>query len=67
MSAPAKATRTKKRRSWLGLLIPAVLAFAVLVALGTWQIERKAWKEELIATLTERLAAPASALPATRA
>jgi len=61
LSAPAK---TKKRRSWLGLLIPAVLAFAVLVALGTWQIERKAWKEELIATLTERLAAPASALPA---
>ena len=61
MSAPAKI---KKRRSWLGLLIPALLAFAVLVALGTWQIERKAWKEGLIAVLTERLAAPPSALPA---
>ncbi len=64
MSAPAKATRTKKRRSWLGLLIPALLVFAVLIALGTWQIERKAWKEELIAALTERLAAPPAALPA---
>ena len=60
MSAPAN---TKKRRSWLGLLIPALLAFAVLVALGTWQIQRKAWKEGLIATLTERLAAPPVAVP----
>ena len=64
MSAPAKATRTKRRRSWLGLLIPALLVFAVLIALGTWQIERKAWKEGLIAALTERLAAPPVALPA---
>ncbi len=63
MSAPAKATRTKRRRSWLGLLIPALLVFAVLIALGTWQIERKAWKEGLIAALTERLSAPPAALP----
>jgi surfeit locus 1 family protein len=54
---------TGKRRSWLGLLIPAALAFAVLVALGTWQIERKAWKEGLIATLNEKLASPPAALP----
>jgi len=54
---------TKERRSWRGLLIPAVTAFAVLVALGTWQLERKAWKENLIATLTERLAAAPVALP----
>ncbi len=60
MNAPAKP----RRRSWLGLLAPAVLAFALLLALGTWQIERKAWKEGLIASLTERLAAPPSALPA---
>jgi len=50
-------------RSWLGLFVPAVLAFALLVALGTWQIQRKAWKENLIAALTERLAAPATELP----
>ena len=60
MSAPATATQ---RRSWLGLLIPALLVFAVLIALGTWQIERKAWKEGLIAALTERLAAPPAVLP----
>jgi surfeit locus 1 family protein len=45
------------------LLISALIAFAILVALGTWQIERKAWKENLIATLDERLAAPPVALP----
>ena len=37
-----------------GIVLPAALAFTgllVLVGLGTWQIERKAWKETLIATL----------------
>jgi surfeit locus 1 family protein len=53
----------RKRRSWIGLLVPAALAFAALIALGTWQIKRKAWKEGLIAALTERLAAPPVALP----
>ena len=46
-----------RNRSWQSLLLPALLAFAVLIALGTWQIERKAWKGALIATVTERLAA----------
>jgi len=53
-------------RSWLGLLLPALLAFALLVGLGVWQIQRKAWKEGLIATLTERLAVPPEALPPAR-
>lgn len=61
MSAP---TRIKRRRTWLGLLVPAALLFAALIALGTWQLQRKAWKEQLIATLTERLAAPPAPLPA---
>jgi surfeit locus 1 family protein len=53
----------QRRRSWLGLLVPAILAFAVLIGLGVWQIQRKAWKEGLITALTERLAAPPIALP----
>lgn len=52
------------RRSWLGLLFPALLAFIVLIGLGTWQVERKVWKEALIAALTERLAAAPDTLPA---
>lgn len=41
--------------------VPGVLALigvAVLIGLGTWQIERKAWKEALIAALSERLGQP---------
>ncbi len=53
----------RQSRSWLGLLVPAIVAFAVLIGLGVWQIERKAWKEGLIASLTERLAAPPFVLP----
>jgi surfeit locus 1 family protein len=53
-----------RRRSWLGLFVPALLAFAVLIGLGTWQLERKAWKEGLIAALNERVAAAPAALPA---
>jgi surfeit locus 1 family protein len=41
-----------------------VLLLGGLVALGTWQLQRKTWKENLIATLNERQAAPPAALPA---
>jgi len=54
----------KPRRQWISLLIPALLAFVVLVGLGTWQVQRKAWKEGLIAALDAQLAAPPIALPA---
>ncbi|MEA2975229.1 MAG: surfeit locus 1 family protein [Alphaproteobacteria bacterium] len=50
-----------------GLLIPSLTVFAalmVLIGLGIWQTERKAWKEGLIGTLTRRLAAPPIVLPA---
>jgi len=49
------------------MLVPGAAALAVLVILlwlGSWQIERKAWKEALIETLTQRLnATPAALLP----
>ena len=40
-----------------------MLAFAVLIGLGTWQVQRMTWKEGLIAALTERLAAAPVPLP----
>jgi surfeit locus 1 family protein len=48
------------------LLVPglvALAAFLVLLGLGTWQLERKAWKESLIATLDRRLNDAPIALP----
>jgi surfeit locus 1 family protein len=53
----------RERRSLLVPALVAVAALAVLLGLGTWQLERKAWKENLIATLTARLTAAPSALP----
>ena len=53
-----------------GLLLPSAFvlgALAVLLALGTWQIERKNWKEALIAAMDQRLAAEPAELPAPQA
>src|SRR6266853_857050 len=50
-----------------GVLVPslaAAAAFAVLLSLGLWQLDRKAWKEGLIATIEQRLSAPPVVLPA---
>ena len=63
MSAPAQADTTRKRRSWRSLLVPALLGFAVLLALGIWQVERRAWKDGLITELSARLAAAPIQLP----
>ena len=49
-----------------GVLIPSIAAataFAILLSLGVWQLDRKAWKEGLIATIEQRLSAPPIALP----
>jgi surfeit locus 1 family protein len=49
-----------------GLAVPTLFALAALVVfigLGTWQIQRKAWKEALIDTLEQRLSAAAVDLP----
>ena len=49
-----------------GLAVPVVFvlaAAATFIALGTWQLQRKAWKEALIATLEQRLSAPPVPLP----
>jgi surfeit locus 1 family protein len=43
----------------------ALLVLVALVALGTWQVERLAWKRDLIATREAQLAAPAASLPTT--
>ena len=44
-----------------GLMLPTILtiaALAVLLGLGTWQLQRKAWKDGLIAQIAARTTAP---------
>jgi len=49
--------------SLISLGIAAALVFAVLAALGTWQLERRAWKLDLIERVTTRAQAPPVAAP----
>jgi cytochrome oxidase assembly protein ShyY1 len=51
-------------RGIAGLGIFTLLALALLIGLGVWQLQRRAEKHALIAQLTERLAAAPAALPA---
>jgi surfeit locus 1 family protein len=45
------------------LTLAALAGFAVLIGLGTWQVERLHWKEGLIAERTAATSAPPVALP----
>ena len=53
-----------KRGGFLLFWFFVAVALCVLVGLGTWQLERKAWKDALIAELEAKLAAPPTDLPA---
>jgi surfeit locus 1 family protein len=57
--APARRLRS-------GLVLPALLALLAIVTfigLGTWQVQRKAWKEALVESLEQRLSAAPVDLP----
>jgi surfeit locus 1 family protein len=55
---PARAARP---RLWLTVL--SLTIFAVLIALGVWQVERRAWKLALIDRVEQRIHAPAQPAP----
>jgi surfeit locus 1 family protein len=59
----------KARRFAPGLwpTVLTLLGLAVLVGLGTWQLERLSWKRDLIALRDAQLAAPLEPLPASAA
>ena len=42
----------------------ALIGVAILLGLGTWQLQRRAGKEELLATIAARMEAPSATLPA---
>ena len=41
----------------------ALVGVTILIGLGVWQLDRKVWKENLIATVTARLTQPPADLP----
>ena len=53
-----------KFRPFLWLSIFAIPAFAILLTLGTWQMQRLQWKNDLISSFEARSHAPAIAPPA---
>jgi surfeit locus 1 family protein len=55
-SAPSPAPISFLRRAVFG--VGAGLVFVVLLGLGTWQVERRAWKLDLIARVEARVHAP---------
>ncbi len=56
---PGVPAAPRGRRGGLAsLVLPGILvavALAILVSLGTWQVQRLAWKEDLIARVAERV------------
>ncbi|WP_343210882.1 SURF1 family protein [Ancylobacter lacus] len=64
--AGAPAPRPRKPR-WRRLIVPGLatlVAFAILVSLGSWQLERLAWKEGLLAKVESRIHQPPVPAPA---
>jgi surfeit locus 1 family protein len=57
----------KDRRFPVGLTIATLIAFAILCALGVWQVKRLAWKEDLLARIEVLKTAPAQPLAAVMA
>lgn len=48
----------------IGPILMGVIGIAILLWLGTWQIQRLAWKEGILAEITAEIAAPPVPLPA---
>ena len=47
----------------VGPAIAAAIAFALLVGLGAWQLQRLAWKEAILARIDSRIHQPPAPLP----
>jgi cytochrome oxidase assembly protein ShyY1 len=58
------AGRSRLRSSIVVPVLFALAAVATFLLLGTWQLQRKAWKEGLIKTMSERISAAPIDLPA---
>jgi cytochrome oxidase assembly protein ShyY1 len=67
MRREPRSAASNARQLRTGLAVPtvfALVALATFIGLGTWQLQRKAWKEALIGDLEHRLAEAPQPLPA---
>lgn len=55
-------TTPAPRRFPVGLTIATLIAFAILCGLGSWQLQRRHWKEDVLARLEALKTAPAQPL-----
>ncbi|VWX62653.1 SURF1-like protein [Burkholderiales bacterium 8X] len=63
--APTEASRAPRSGATLATLaVIGLLLLGVLVALGNWQVQRRAWKLDLMERVAERVAAPPVPAPA---
>lgn len=53
----SQGARPRSRRALVAATIATILSLAILIALGTWQMQRLAWKEGVIARIAERVRA----------
>ena len=53
----------RMRKPSLLAIVLGTIVVIILVSLGTWQLDRRAWKLELIATIDSRIAEPEVDLP----
>jgi surfeit locus 1 family protein len=56
LNSTVRAPRSTGSR--IGMAVTAVALFCVFTMLGTWQVQRRAWKLDLIARVDERVHAP---------
>ncbi|MFC5385261.1 SURF1 family protein [Aquamicrobium segne] len=57
MSSEVPIRKKGGGRSWFAFVL-GLIVLAILLALGTWQVQRLAWKEGLLATIEQRMHAP---------
>jgi surfeit locus 1 family protein len=57
LNSTVRAPRSTGTR--IGMAVTAIALFCVFTMLGTWQVQRRAWKLDLIARVDQRVQAPA--------
>ena len=61
--ADAVGRQPRSALALVAMSVGALLLFSAFVALGTWQVQRRAWKLDLIARVEQRVHAPPVAAP----